>query len=260
VEQLSLPYRIALVAIVVLAPLYLLVLKPKDNSPAPPAATPAAVAPATPAKTTPKTSSGPTAPGVKGLSTAVDKAKQASATSDANTAATDAAATAATGSAASDGGATAGTTSTPAAAAAPSTSPSSSSSAAGTPAATTPAAATPPTPAKPKLATGGDPSAPILAGLARGRTEVVLFASSTATDDKAVRRAVKGVDRRGGKVEVRVVPISRVGDYEAITRGVDVAQAPTVLVIGRKKQAHTIVGFTTVAELNQLVGDVRRSG
>ncbi|UTI62529.1 hypothetical protein NBH00_14280 [Paraconexibacter antarcticus] len=250
-EQLSLPYRIALVAIVLLAPLYLLVLKPKDNSSAPPAATPAAVARATPATTTPGTSSGPTAPGLKGLSRAVSKAKDAAATSASSANATDAAAKAATGSAASDGGAAAGTTSTPAAATAAAP-PAATSAAAGTPAAATPAT--------PKLAIGGDPSAPILAGLDRGRTEVVLFASRTATDDKAVRRAVKGVDRRGGKVEVRVVSIAKVGDYEAITRGVHVVQAPTVLVIGRDKAAHTIVGFTTVAELNQLVGDVRRSG
>lgn len=247
-EQLSLPYRIALVAIVLLAPLYFLVLRPKDNSAAPPPATPVAVAPAT---TTPTASSGPTAPGVKGLSSAVDKAKNAAATSTSSAAATDAAATAATGSAASDAGAATATKP-----ATPSTTPSPAASAPGTPAA--PATTTSPTPSK--AATGGDPSAPILTGLAHGRTEVVLFASRTATDDKAVRRAVQAIDRRGGKVQVRVVPIGRVGDYEAITRGVDVAQAPTVLVIGRKKEAHTIVGYTTTAELNQLVGDVRRSG
>ncbi|MCW3016516.1 MAG: hypothetical protein JWO02_3608, partial [Solirubrobacterales bacterium] len=64
-DQLSLPYRIALVAFLVAAALYFVVLRPKDE-PAP-SATPAA-APAA------------TAPGVKGLTTAVDKAKGAVAT------------------------------------------------------------------------------------------------------------------------------------------------------------------------------------
>jgi hypothetical protein len=236
VEQLSLPYRIALVGILAVGALYLLVLKPKDDT----GTTAAAPAAAT------TTSTGTTAPGVKGLSTAVDKAKGAAAaqsSSDAATqAATGGAATAAPSAAAKPGATAATTTVTPAK----------------TPAATaakpTSAAAKPAKPAAPS----GDPSKPILAELDRGHTAVVLFAGKTAKDDRAVRRAVQAVDRHDGKVDVHVIPLTRVGRYEAITRGVAVRQSPTVLVISKQRAARTIVGFTTVAELNQLVSDVRR--
>ncbi|MCW3038684.1 MAG: hypothetical protein JWM31_589, partial [Solirubrobacterales bacterium] len=139
----------------------------------------------------------------------------------------------------------------------------------GSAAATSPAtgaASTPvatPTAVKPQAAataTGTrDPSDTILAELAEGHTAVVLFSGSSASDDRAVRAAVRRVDRRGGKVDVHVVPIARVGDYEAITRGVTVLQAPTTLVIGRRKTAEKVVGFTTTAELDQLVADTRRA-
>jgi len=179
VDQIALPFRIALVGILVVGALYLVVLKPKDPAPvAPPPATPAATAPTstTPAPTISK-ATGTTAPGS-------------------------------------------------------------------------------PT-AKPEPA--ADPSASILAGLDRGDAAVVLFSGPRASDDRAVRRAVAAVARRKGKVTVHTVPIAQVGAYEAITRGVSVLQAPTILVIGSERTARTIVGFTTTAEIDQLVADVRRS-
>jgi hypothetical protein len=116
-----------------------------------------------------------------------------------------------------------------------------------------------PTPAPVKPAEPpADPSAPLLAALDRGHTVVVLIAGRTAADDLAVRAALRRADRRGGKVDVHVVPIGRVGDYEAITRGVQVEQSPTLLVIGASRQAREIVGFTTTREIDQLVADVRR--
>lgn len=239
-EQLSIPYRIALVALVVIAPLYFLVLKPKSDPGAPVAATPAAPAAVAPASGSAK---GPTAPGMKGLNTAIDKAKGAVATQSSSDAATQAA----------TGGRVAGPEATTTGAKPEAVKP-----AAAKPAATPAPAAPAATPARP--AASGDPSAPILAAIGRGHTEVVLFAGTKASDDRAVRAAVGRIGRHGGKVDVHIVPISQVGKYEAITRGVTVQQAPTVLVIGRKKAARTLVGFTTTAELNQLVGDVRRSG
>jgi hypothetical protein len=245
VEQLSLPYRIALVGILAVGVLYLLVLKPKDD-----AGTTAAVPAATATTTSTTAKPGTTAPGVKGLSTAVDKAKGAAAAQSGSDDATQAATggTAVAPSAAAKPGATAAsTTTTPAVTPATGTS-------------TTAKPAAKPAPAKPVKPAGpaGDPSRPILAELDRGHTAVVLFVGRTAKDDTAVRRAVKAIDRHHGKVDVHVLPLSRVGRYEAITRGVTVRQSPTVLVISKQRAARTIVGFTTVAELDQLVSDVRR--
>lgn len=206
-DQLSLPYRIALVGILVFGLLYFVVLRGGDEP----------VGPATPAAAT--------APGVDGLTTAVEKA-QSVATSAATTAPA--------------------TPKTPAAPAATAAAPD-------TPVETTASATTPASRAE-----SDDPSTPILARLKEGRTAVVLFSGRTAPDDKAVQRAVRRIARRDGKVDVYDISIRRVGAYEAITRGVQVLQAPTVLVIGKDRQARKIVGFTTTAEIDQLVADVRR--
>jgi hypothetical protein len=131
-----------------------------------------------------------------------------------------------------------------------------------------PVVATPtPAPAKPapapaqatpvKTAAAGDPSAPILRELSQGKTAVLLFLNTRGEDDRAAREAVSGADRRGGRVTVRVADIDDVAKYEAITRGVEVLQAPTTLVIGRDLKARTIVGYTEAREVDQLVGDVR---
>ncbi|WP_354697489.1 hypothetical protein DSM112329_03119 [Paraconexibacter sp. AEG42_29] len=234
-EQLSLPYRIALVGLLVFGALYLLVLKPKDDDGAGSAPVPAAVAPA-PASTT-----GSTAPGVNGLGNAVEKANGAAAKSAGANAATQAA--------------TGGTTSTPA-----SSTPAAANTPPGTKAPATPstnAPATPSTTTPSTATTPQDPSEKLLAPLDRGHTVVVAFADTRASDDRAVRAAVKRIDRRGGKVDVHILPLSSVGRYEAITRDVTIGQSSTVLVIGSKRTARTIVGFTTTREIDQLVGDVR---
>jgi hypothetical protein len=108
------------------------------------------------------------------------------------------------------------------------------------------------------VAPAGDPSARVLGSLGTGRVAVVLFYNPLGSDDAAVRRAVDSVDRRGGRVGVYSAPISKVGDYEAITQGVQVLQAPTVLVIGHDRKARKLVGLTDAKEIDQLVSDVAR--
>jgi hypothetical protein len=215
VDQISPPFRIALVAMFAVCALWFTVLKPKD-----PAAGTAA--------------STPTAPGVTGLGHDVDAAKGAAAASDAANAKVQAA----------TGGTSAATTTAkkapPAAAAA------GKSAAAATPAAT----------AKPKpKATTGDAAAPLLAALDAKHAVVLVFWNRRGSDDRAVRRAVTAVNRHHGKVVVKAAPIAAVGRYEAITRGVEVLQSPTVLVIGPDHKARAIAGFTTTGELDQAVGD-----
>jgi hypothetical protein len=84
---------------------------------------------------------------------------------------------------------------------------------------------------------------------------VLLFWNSRAADDRAVRDAVAGLDRRGGKVAVHIAPVGAVGSYEAITRGVMIAQSPTTLVIGRAGETRAIVGLSERHEIAQAVGD-----
>lgn len=111
--------------------------------------------------------------------------------------------------------------------------------------------------AKPK-ATPEDPSRPILDALAAGKVAVVLFYEDGAADDRAVRRTLRDLPGHGGRVQTFTVRIADVGQYAAITRGVQVLAAPTVLVIGSDRVASTITGYTEVGEIDQLVGDALR--
>jgi hypothetical protein len=240
--------QIALVAVVLLAGMWFTVLKPKpaDDS-APAAAAPAATPASAPA------SSEKVAPGVNGLTSAVDKAKAASATSDA----TNTKIQAATGGSAS--------TAAPAATAAPkSAAPAVKHAAAKS---TTKAAATKPAAAKSgtkaaaatKPAADVDPSDRLLAYLKQGKVLVVLFEAKGA-DDKAARKAVHQTAKLDPKHVVSAyVPINQVGKYEAITSDVQVLSAPTILVIGTDGKATPLTGYVDSAVVRQAVADARRA-
>ena len=56
------------------------------------------------------------------------------------------------------------------------------------------------------------------------------------------------------------MPIGDVGRYEAITRGVQVLESPTVLVIGAGGKARAITGYTQPKEIDQAVSDIGGNG
>ena len=70
---------------------------------------------------------------------------------------------------------------------------------------------------------------------------------------------VRSIGKRK-KVVARVVSIKDVGDYQTFTADTPIQQAPTIMVIGPRKNVKLIVGFTSVGELAQAVADVRRAG
>jgi hypothetical protein len=223
VDQISPPFRIAIVAMLAMCALWLTVLKPKD---------PAADAPL------------PTAPGVTGLGNDVKAAKGAAAASDAANAKLQKA----------SGGTT--TATTPAAATKPKTAATGAHAAV---AGKNGGIAAPAAKPKAKTATATKASADGAAALLRALDDkhavVLLFWNRRGSDDRAVRRAVQATDRHHGRVVVKAVTIADVGRFEAITRGAQVLQSPTVLVIGPDHKARAIAGFTTTGELDQAVGD-----
>jgi predicted component of type VI protein secretion system len=221
VSQISPPFRIAVVALLAVCALWFTVLRPKP-----------------PAQDAPL----PAAPGATGLANDVAAAKGAAATSDAANGRIQAA--------------TAGTAAT----AAPKTSVPRTSAKAEPKAAakTAPNAAAKPAPkaaATGKAAAPADPSTPLLRALDRDRAVVLVFWNRHGADDKAVRKAAGDVNRRHGRVLVKVAPISSVGHYTAITRGVQVLEAPTALVIAPGGTARLIAGLTSTPELDQAVSD-----
>jgi hypothetical protein len=232
VDKISLPFRVLLIVALLFAVVWFLVLRPKPVEGTEPAT--------------------PTAPGVAGLANDAAKAHSAVDASNAAAARSEGAANAVGGSSTSAAKPSA-TSSKPAAAA---------KSATATKPAAKPAAA-PAKPAKPGLADNaapGDPSRPLLASVDAGKVVVVLFWNASAADDRATRRGLRSIDLHGGKVVASAVPIADVGRYEAITRGVQVLESPTVLVIGAGGKARAITGYTQATEIDQAVSDIGGKG
>lgn len=217
--QISLPFRIALVAIALLGAVWFVALRPK--------AEPSAAAPL------------PAAPGVSGLSTATGKATAATKAAEKSAERAEAAAAAAESATpaakasvtatATKNGATAEKSVTKAAKVAP---------------------------AKP--AARSNPAAPLLAALDRGRVVVLLFRNGSS-DSASVAAMVRQIGERR-TIVARVVSIKDVGKYQTFTAGTPVTQAPTTMVIGPRRNAELIVGFTSPGEIAQAAADVRRAG
>jgi len=238
VDKISLPFRIVLIVALLFAVLWFLVLRPKPVADVEPAATP---------------------PGVTGLANDVAKANKAVDASNAAAARREAAANAVGHS--STTATTKSSATKPTAAAATTKAAKAAKPAKPAPAAK-PAAAVA-KPAKPGLADDaapGDPSRPLLASVDAGKVVVVLFWNKNASDDRATRRGLRSVDLHGGKVVASAVPIGDVGRYEAITRGVQVLESPTVLVIGAGGKARAITGYTQPKEIDQAVSDIGGKG
>ena len=222
-SQISPPIRILLVSAVALLAAWMLFLRPKDAAGPPAAATP------TTAQQRPVDAGGQTAGSMPGK--AVEKANNAAAASEANSAKV----------AGATGEETpAGTTAT---------------------AKTTTAPATGGTAAKPTddVATQGGLPVRVLHALADRKVVVLLFWSPKAAEDKAVRKALTGIDRHHNKVLAHATNVKRISDYAQITRGADVEQSPTIVVVDRDRKVETLVGFVDRTTINQAVTDALRN-
>lgn len=169
----------------------------------------------------------PAPPPASGFATAVDGAKETAANANAAAAKSSA------------------TTADPAAATATATT-----GGAQAPAGSKPAAAKPP-------AELGLPAS-VAKAVAKNKTLVMLFWNKKAFDDQAVRHELKHINRHKGKVQLHVASINDVARYAPITRGVNLEQSPTVVVV-KGPSADALVGFVDRGTINQSVSDVMRS-
>src|SRR5687767_1487447 len=71
----------------------------------------------------------------------------------------------------------------------------------------------------------------VLRGIADRKVVVLLFWTPKAAEDKAVRRALSNVDRHNGKVLAHATHLKRIAAYGQITRGANVEQSPTIVVV-----------------------------
>jgi hypothetical protein len=132
-------------------------------------------------------------------------------------------------------------------------------------AATTTAAPKPAPTAAQKLGVDADALATLPTGVRKeieARKIVVLgFFNRDALDDRATRKQLDKVWTFHGRASVHTAPISDVQRYQVITRGVDVAQSPSIVVIDRDRKAQLLTGFVDHVAIEQAVMDaMRRSG
>lgn len=94
---------------------------------------------------------------------------------------------------------------------------------------------------------------PVAKALATRKVLVLMFWNARSSDDRAERAELQGLNRRGGRVVFMSAPIRRLSRYTAITRAVPVYQSPTVVVVDRRLQAKSIIGYVDRATVNEIV-------
>lgn len=94
----------------------------------------------------------------------------------------------------------------------------------------------------------------------RDKVIALLFWNSRAPEDRRVRRALRDANSHGNRVFVRVAPVSDIARYAPITRGVDVAQSPTLVVVDADLHAEALVGYVARTTIRQAISDAIRAG
>jgi hypothetical protein len=230
-SQISPPIRILLVCAVAFLAAWMLFLRPSSDSGAPAAETPPA--------TTPVEAGGDKADSLAGK--AVEKANEATAAQDAR--------------AEELAGGAGETAATPQAAA---TAPATGTAPATATVTKTGAPAKAALPSKEQLA---DVPADVRRAFVKRQIVVLGVVSPKGADDRSVRKSLGKVDKLHGRVFVKTVPVKRISRYGAITRGSDVSQTPSVVIVDFGFKATTLAGWVDTRTIDQSVIDaIRASG
>jgi hypothetical protein len=226
VSKISPPMRIVLGVAVAFLAVYMVALRPKT-----------AVTPPPPAPAAPAGNVNTGKPAVTSLGRAVEKAKGAVAATTAQQTA--------------EGKAAGVVPETGSGASATATKPA-------TATATKAAPAKPVKPARPAIDTVGLP-APVAKAIQERKVLALLFTDKRSADDRAVDSALRSVHRFDKRVYTQTVPLASIAKYGRITRGADVQQSPTVVVVDRDLKATPLVGYTDAVSIEQAVVDAMRA-
>jgi hypothetical protein len=261
--QLSRPYQLGLLGIVLLAAVWLVLFQGHSSSSGTGAGSSAPTVQTVTTSTAtaaPKHASGGSkiykgsAPGVEGLTKAISKAEGAVKTSQQNAKALEEKSAAASNeSAAASKSSSAPATHTTSSAASPTSS----------------AKSTPTSAAKPTHATAVKPSSSnsstlanqkaVEAELASGKIALILFWDPRGSDDKAVHRAVQQLNKSHLKIAVNYAGAAEVATFGSITRGIQVYGTPTLLVVNKKGQTTTLTGLQDDFAIEQAISEARQS-
>jgi hypothetical protein len=88
---------------------------------------------------------------------------------------------------------------------------------------------------------------------------VVLYFGATGADDTLTADSVRTLKAGAGHgVAVFMDKLSNLADYRRVVEGLDVSQAPSIVIVDRAKQAQVLEGFIDAGSLRQDVADVAR--
>jgi hypothetical protein len=91
------------------------------------------------------------------------------------------------------------------------------------------------------------------------RKIVVLgFFNTAALDDRLTRKQLEDVHRFHGRVYVHGAALKAVQRYQVITRGADVSQTPSIVVIDRNMKAQLLTGYVDHVRIEQAIVDAMR--
>lgn len=94
----------------------------------------------------------------------------------------------------------------------------------------------------------------------RDKVVALLFWNSEAPEDRRVRRSLRSANTYGDKVFVKAASVRDISRYAPITRGVDVQQSPTVVIVDADLHAESLVGYVARTTIRQALSDALRAG
>ncbi len=96
--------------------------------------------------------------------------------------------------------------------------------------------------------------------LQQGKTVLILFWNPHGSDDVAVHKELPAVQRAlRGRVAVHYASASQVGSFGSITHAVQVTQTPTLLIVNHHGQTTTLTGLTDAFSIEQAVAEAHQS-
>src|SRR4051812_39284500 len=115
-------------------------------------------------------------------------------------------------------------------------------------------------PAKPRRAARrplASTSDEVVRAVTAGRVVVLLLYGRNGADDDAARAAVRELPRGNGTA-VFEDEVDHLARYRRVVPASGIDRTPTILVIGRNRQMHSIEGYIDPGSLKQYVEDARR--
>jgi hypothetical protein len=111
---------------------------------------------------------------------------------------------------------------------------------------------------KPKPASGAELGLPVKVAqaFAKHRT-VVLYFGARGADDTLTAASVRALKASAGSgVAVFMDKLSNLADYRRVVEGLDVSQAPSIVIVDHARRARLYEGYIDSGSLRQAVADV----